>query len=120
MLSVSCASRLLSSCHSLLCSWTVRILSKSNLFPKIAERIPEKHRQRIIFGVSTGTISDELGSSASVETRSWPRWKRSKMVDSERKRPAWITSQGLAGAKRGTDTLVRHSKPTLGKWNPGN
>lgn len=39
--------------------WQVRLLSKSNLLPKIAEALPE-YRDRIIYGVSTGTLDNRL------------------------------------------------------------
>jgi len=42
-------------------NWDVRILSKSNMLPKLAETVPKKFRQRMIFGVSTGTLDDNLG-----------------------------------------------------------
>jgi DNA repair photolyase len=40
--------------------WDVRILSKSNLFPKLVGHIPERFHQRIIFGVSSGTLDDRV------------------------------------------------------------
>jgi DNA repair photolyase len=40
--------------------WNIRLLSKSNLLPYIAERIPEAHRLRVIYGVSTGTLDDRI------------------------------------------------------------
>lgn len=43
--------------------WQIRLLSKSNLLPKIASAIPEKHAQRMIYGVSTGTLDDGLASA---------------------------------------------------------
>lgn len=42
-------------------NWDIRLLSKSNLLPLIAKGIPEEHAQRMIYGVSTGTLDDELG-----------------------------------------------------------
>lgn len=39
--------------------WQIRLLSKSNLLPFIAKEL-EEHKDRLIFGVSTGTIDDGL------------------------------------------------------------
>jgi DNA repair photolyase len=49
-------------------AWTVRILSKSNLLPIIAQGLPEKYRNRVIFGVSTGTLDDNLARSFEERT----------------------------------------------------
>jgi DNA repair photolyase len=43
--------------------WQIRLLSKSNLLPQIAMRIDGAHHQRLIFGVSTGTLDDNLARS---------------------------------------------------------
>lgn len=43
--------------------WEIRLLSKSSLLPKIHELIPEQHRHRMIYGVSTGTLDDKLAST---------------------------------------------------------
>lgn len=40
--------------------WQIRLLSKSNLLPKIAQGLPEHYRDRMIYGVSTGTLDDGL------------------------------------------------------------
>lgn len=44
--------------------WQIRLLSKSNLLPKIAEALEEhpelSARKRVIYGVSTGTLDDSL------------------------------------------------------------
>ena len=40
--------------------WTIRLLSKSNLLPKVAAGIPDAHRLRMIYGVSTGTLDDNV------------------------------------------------------------
>jgi len=44
--------------------WQIRLLSKSNLLPKIAEALMQTHpgstKARMIFGVSTGTLNDGL------------------------------------------------------------
>lgn len=46
--------------------WQIRLLSKSNLLPKIAktlhERLPEA-RERVIYGVSTGTLDNKLAQA---------------------------------------------------------
>jgi DNA repair photolyase len=49
-----------------LTNWDIRLLSKSNLLPRVAERIRAEMgefcgRGRMIYGVSTGTQSDEIG-----------------------------------------------------------
>ena len=46
-----------------LTNWDVRVLSKSSLLPRLAKLIPEKFKQRMIYGVSTGTFGDELCES---------------------------------------------------------
>lgn len=43
--------------------WQIRLLSKSNLLPYIAERIPEEYRMRMIYGVSTGTLDNRIASA---------------------------------------------------------
>lgn len=44
--------------------WDIRLLSKSNLLPKVAESLEQTHpgtaRARVIYGVSTGTTDDAL------------------------------------------------------------
>ena len=47
--------------------WHIRILSKSNLLPTIAEALAE-HRHRMIYGVSTGTLDDDLAKSFEIGT----------------------------------------------------
>lgn len=42
-----------------LTNWQIRLLTKSNLMPKIAQAL-EGHRARMIYGVSTGTLNDRL------------------------------------------------------------
>jgi DNA repair photolyase len=42
--------------------WHIRLLSKSNLLPKVAEALSD-HRERLIFGVSTGTLDDGLAKA---------------------------------------------------------
>jgi DNA repair photolyase len=51
-----------------LTDWDIRLLSKSNLLPKVAEAIDEwsgsSHtRARMIYGVSTGTLDDKLAAA---------------------------------------------------------
>ena len=46
-----------------LTNWDIRILSKSSLLKNLAEKIPEQFRDRIIFGLSTGTFDDRLAGS---------------------------------------------------------
>jgi DNA repair photolyase len=41
----------------------IRLLSKSNLFPRLVEWIPERFHHRLIFGVSTGTLDDDLAAA---------------------------------------------------------
>ena len=41
-------------------AWQIRLLSKSNLLPLVAAGIPEKYKARVIYGVSTGTLDDNL------------------------------------------------------------
>ncbi len=43
-----------------LTNWQIRLLSKSNLLPKVACEIPEPWKDRMIYGVSTGTLDDRL------------------------------------------------------------
>jgi DNA repair photolyase len=43
--------------------WDIRLLSKSNLLPKIAEALGEKAKARVIYGVSTGTLDDGLAKA---------------------------------------------------------
>jgi len=43
--------------------WQIRLLSKSNLFPKLVELIPEKYHSRLILGMSTGTLNDKLAAA---------------------------------------------------------
>ena len=43
--------------------WQIRLLSKSNLLLKVAEKLPSVFRDRVIYGFSTGTIDDRLARS---------------------------------------------------------
>lgn len=49
-------------------NWDIRLLSKSNLLPKIAEALSDwdihnRARERVIYGVSTGTLDDKLAQA---------------------------------------------------------
>jgi DNA repair photolyase len=46
--------------------WDIRLLSKSNLLPKVAEGLG--NRERLIFGVSTGTLDDGLAKAFEEKT----------------------------------------------------
>lgn len=43
-----------------LTNWDIRILSKSMLVQKLASRIPEKYRLRVIYGLSIGILDDPM------------------------------------------------------------
>lgn len=44
--------------------WTIRLLSKSNLLPKVAEGLADPAiKDRVIYGVSTGTLDDRLAQA---------------------------------------------------------
>jgi len=45
-----------------LTNWEIRLLSKSNLLPKIAESLTG-YRSRMIYGVSTGNLDDPLAAA---------------------------------------------------------
>ena len=51
-----------------LTNWQIRLLSKSNLIVEVAKGIPESQRQRLIFGVSTGTLNDNLARAFEAGT----------------------------------------------------
>lgn len=42
--------------------WQIRLLSKSNLLPKVAAELTD-HQDRMIYGVSTGTLDDSLAKA---------------------------------------------------------
>lgn len=50
-------------------NWHVRLLSKSNMLPKVAQLLEERFeycgasRKRVIYGVSTGTLDDKLAQA---------------------------------------------------------
>lgn len=48
-------------------NWHIRFLSKSNFLPRIAEAL-EEFKERMIFGVSTGTLDDKLAAVIEVGT----------------------------------------------------
>lgn len=59
-------------CHSILelTNWQIRLLSKSNLLPKVAaglEKLWPSARTRVIYGVSTGTLDDKLAAAQEVD-----------------------------------------------------
>ena len=49
-------------------NWEMRLLTKSNLLPRLIREIPEKFHHRLILGVSTGTFDDEIGKVIEVGT----------------------------------------------------
>lgn len=53
--------------------WQIRLLSKSNLLPQIAQALDARHssldpRSRVIYGVSTGTLDDKLAAAFEART----------------------------------------------------
>jgi len=44
-------------------NWHIRLLSKSNLLPVVAKGLPEDEKGRMIYGVSTGTLDDNLAKA---------------------------------------------------------
>jgi hypothetical protein len=44
-------------------NWDVRLLSKSPLLTRIAEQIPDQWHQRVIYGLSSGTLDDQVASA---------------------------------------------------------
>jgi len=50
--------------------WQIRVLSKSSLLPHIADELGDFHnaKQRIIYGVSTGTLDNDLARSFEKDT----------------------------------------------------
>jgi DNA repair photolyase len=43
--------------------WQIRLLSKSSFLRQVAERIPVKYKDRVIYGLSTGTLDSDLAKS---------------------------------------------------------
>lgn len=60
-------------------AWQVRLLSKSSLLHRLFKDnlIPERHRQRMILGFSTGTLDDKVAAAIEVGTA-----KVSKRIES--------------------------------------
>lgn len=53
-----------------LTNWQIRLLSKSSLLLEVAKKIPEKYKQRMIYGFSTGTFDSELAALYEKDTGS--------------------------------------------------
>ncbi len=51
-----------------LTNWQIRLLSKSSFLPRVADGIPPNHAQRMIYGVSTGTLDDNLAKAFEAGT----------------------------------------------------
>jgi DNA repair photolyase len=51
-----------------LTNWQIRLLSKSPLITKIAEKIPAEHQHRMIYGLSTGTLNDGIAKAIEIGT----------------------------------------------------
>lgn len=69
-------------------NWQIRLLSKSNLLPKVAKVLGTKFdaHKRLIYGVSTGTLNDDLAKTFEKGTA-----LPSKRIDSLH----WLQDQGL-------------------------
>jgi len=65
--------------------WQIRLLSKSNLLPKVAADLAG-HKDRMIFGVSTGTLNDALATAYEEGAA-----KVSKRIESLH----WLQDQGF-------------------------
>lgn len=52
--------------------WRIRLLSKSNLLPQVAKMLAQSHggdaRDRVIYGVSTGTFDDKMAAAFEAGT----------------------------------------------------
>lgn len=48
--------------------WQIRLLSKSKLLYKLAGQIPERWKDRLIYGLSLGTLDDKLAAAFEVGT----------------------------------------------------
>lgn len=48
--------------------WQIRLLSKSPLIVEIAKRIPAEYQSRMIYGLSTGTLDDNLAKCIEIST----------------------------------------------------
>lgn len=51
-------------------NWQIRILSKSALIKELVEMIPKEHHDRLIFGLSIGTLDDKLARAIERGTSS--------------------------------------------------
>ena len=49
-------------------NWDVRVLSKSSLIRKLAELVPEQFKDRMILGLSTGTLDNKLAQAIERKT----------------------------------------------------
>jgi len=69
---VELAKETLETCRIILelTNWQIRLLSKSNLLTLIAAGIPDQHRHRLIFGVSTGPWMTASPTRSKVAPRS--------------------------------------------------
>jgi DNA repair photolyase len=61
-------------------NWQIRLLSKSTLIYQVAKGIPEKWKNRMIYGLSIGTLNDKLALAFEVGTA-----KPSKRVKTHQK-----------------------------------
>jgi DNA repair photolyase len=66
-------------------NWQIRLLSKSALLQIVAEGLAE-HKDRVIFGLSTGTFEDRLATSFELHTSSPPARLRTLR---------WLQAQGF-------------------------
>ncbi|MEI8289777.1 MAG: hypothetical protein WCH99_09910 [Verrucomicrobiota bacterium] len=48
--------------------WQIRLLSKSPLLVEVAKRIPAQHKNRVIYGLSTGTMDSDLTKAFEIGT----------------------------------------------------
>lgn len=90
-----------------LTNWDIRLLSKSNLLPKVAQGLEgfcasESAKKRIIYGVSTGTLDDKLAAAFEHGTP-----KVSKRIESLH----WLQDNGFR-----TFGMIC---PSLPQWRPG-
>lgn len=68
-------------------AWQIRLLSKSNLLHRLMEKnmIPDRHRDRIIFGFSTGTLDDKVAKAFEAGTA---------LVSQRLKSLRWLQQEG--------------------------
>jgi DNA repair photolyase len=69
--------------------WQIRLLSKSSFLRQVAERIPEKYKSRVIYGLSTGTLDSKL--AASFE-------KGTALVSKRFETLRWLQDHGYCGS----------------------